>query len=409
MLSDDQVASIDKIASKYDCHAAQGDLVQTLQNIVTKNDLEGTRLSSECTGFLTANELKWETAKAKFINDNEAAETKYSDAKLAAKEKDENDVNAAKDTHDSAKLAAKETHEAAQLAAKDKYETARSAAKDKYDTEYPLVTTNANAIFDSVEAIWSVDGDLGSKIKAVETPWKEAEDASTTADGFHENAMSEKIKEIGDAEDAHTTSQGVCTTLKNDRAAHISSDVALLEKMEPLLKQLNICEDGTTTATSQDGKANEKLLSLLEVSTNTKCALAKKSLMSLLEVSGVPTGSYADFKARVETETAHMNTQKTDCDAKADADYAAIDKKYTDLETVAREDAKNKKVIFDNKKKEYDDEVIVGTDKMAVSVLQNLIFVLNYFCFTWHDISTVSFFFSNVIPSTTSLFNDNYI
>ena len=64
----------------------------------------------------------------------------------------------------------------------------------------------------------------------------------------------------------------------------ISSDIALLELIEPLFAQLKNC--------NKDSETND-----------TKCTLAKKSLMSILEVNGIPSGTFLDFKARIENVT----------------------------------------------------------------------------------------------------------
>merc|ERR1712166_1549324 len=106
-----------------------------------------------------------------------------------------------------------------------------------------------------VAAVWQTEGLLGTRISAVKTPMDDATTAHTNAETAEGTALANMQAAVGTiagtevydgvdgtATAAKATSLGVCATLLQQRQAHISSDQALLDKMEPLLQQLNICE-----------------------------------------------------------------------------------------------------------------------------------------------------------------------
>ena len=321
-----QLAAVQKMATQYDCHDASGDVVTTLQNIVRKNDAEGNRLAAECEGFKTTYATAWTAAKAKY-------DTEFPQVAI--------DANAAYD-----------------------------AATIAKNTAYTTATTALETRFNDVKAEWQTTEPLGTRISAVKTPMTTATTTHDTAVASEATALANKIAAIGTiAEDGvdgtatiqKATSLGVCNTLLNERQAHISSDVDLLDKMEPLLKQLKICEGSAHEAT---GQSNSKLLSLVEVDTRAKCALIRKSMTSLLEVSGVPTGSFADFKARVITETTYMNKEKTTCDGEANTAYTNVVTHHTSLWNAAKTLTEEKLAIKTSATAAYNAEVEIGEDRM---------------------------------------------
>jgi len=366
-LSSTQLAAVQKIATQYDCHDASGDLVTTLQNIVVKNDAEGTRLKNQCDGFRTTYEEQWTAAK-------QAYDTDFPQVTVDA-------VSA--------------------------YNTAITAKNSAYTT----ATNELEARFDGVAAVWQTEGLLGTRISAVKTPMTEATTAHTNAETAEGTALTNMQAAVGTiagtevydgvdgtATAAKATSLGVCATLLQQRQAHISSDQALLDKMEPLLQQLNICEgthateatpgllkagyrgvqsktrsgktcqkwtvqspqhhtrteseypdkglgdhnycrnpdgepDGIWCYTTEAGtrweycdpleQSNSQSLSLVEVDTRAKCALTQKKATSLIQLSSAasPSGTYQDFVRRVEDERAAAETGKTTCDQNAATAY----------------------------------------------------------------------------------------
>ena len=65
------------------------------------------------------------------------------------------------------------------------------------------------------------------------------------------------------------------------------------------------------------------MVSLLEISQKTKCALTQKKATSLIQLStsASPTGTYQDFVRRVEEEKTAAETGKTTCDQNAATAY----------------------------------------------------------------------------------------
>jgi len=408
-LSSTQLAAVQKIATQYDCHDASGDLVTTLQNIVVKNDAEGTRLKNQCDGFRTTYEEQWTAAK-------QAYDTDFPQVTVDA-------VSA--------------------------YNTAITAKNSAYTT----ATNELEARFDGVAAVWQTEGLLGTRISAVKTPMTEATTAHTNAETAEGTALANMRAAVGTiagtevydgvdgtATAAKATSLGVCATLLQQRQAHISSDQALLDKMEPLLQQLNICEgthateatpgllkagyrgvqsktrsgktcqkwtvqspqhhtrteseypdkglgdhnycrnpdgepDGIWCYTTEAGtrweycdpleQSNSQSLSLVEVDTRAKCALTKKSMMSLLEVGGVPEGSFQEFRARVITETTYMNTAKNTCDGAANRLYNGEKTRHTGLWNTAKTFTAGKLTIKTSATTAYNDEVAIGEARMV--------------------------------------------
>jgi len=408
-LSSTQLAAVQKIATQYDCHDASGDLVTTLQNIVVKNDAEGTRLKNQCDGFRTTYEEQWTAAK-------QAYDTDFPQVTVDA-------VSA--------------------------YNTAITAKNSAYTT----ATNELEARFDGVAAVWQTEGLLGTRISAVKTPMTEATTAHTNAETAEGTALTNMQAAVGTiagtevydgvdgtATAAKATSLGVCATLLQQRQAHISSDQALLDKMEPLLQQLNICEgthateatpgllkagyrgvqsktrsgktcqkwtvqspqhhtrteseypdkglgdhnycrnpdgepDGIWCYTTEAGtrweycdpleQSNSQSLSLVEVDTRAKCALTKKSMMSLLEVGGVPEGSFQEFRARVITETTYMNTAKNTCDGAANRLYNGEKTRHTGLWNTAKTFTAGQLTTKTEATTAFNAEVAIGEARMV--------------------------------------------
>ena len=61
-VSQADTALLEGLAAKYDCVAANGDLVQTLSNVVEANKAEASKLLDECTGFKASSQKSWQEA-----------------------------------------------------------------------------------------------------------------------------------------------------------------------------------------------------------------------------------------------------------------------------------------------------------------------------------------------------------
>ena len=65
-LSGSQLAQVHTLAAKYDCRSAKGDLVETINSIIVKNNEEAVALEAECKGFKSANEKAWADATSTY-------------------------------------------------------------------------------------------------------------------------------------------------------------------------------------------------------------------------------------------------------------------------------------------------------------------------------------------------------
>jgi len=90
-----------------------------------------------------------------------------------------------------------------------------------------------------------------------------------------------------------------------------------------ILGHCGIVDSDGSLAALAPWRAGITMVSLLEISQKTKCALTEKKATSLIQLStsASPTGTYQDFVRRVEEEKTAAETGKTTCDQNAATAY----------------------------------------------------------------------------------------
>ena len=354
-LSGSQLAQVHALAAKYDCRSAKGDLVETINSIIVKNNEEAVALKAECERFNDANKQAWADATALYdaqsiaipIEENELEHKKVFGADGANKvfESAASDWCVAEfmSTNTEYSCATYGTKVLPSKLEKDAADDAAESAKGEYDS-----ASAAHQQLELVQATAQKEyiAEVVRRKNVVDTE-RDAELAAATL-RTEQTLRTGKLAEDGttvitkSATTVQTEEKAECTRLYNLRSTHISSDSKLLDDIKPLLAQLKLCD---TDGTAQADEKNTKLLSLLETSAQAKCALANKQLQSFLEVSAVPSGTYEEFRNRVVTEKATMEAEKLNCDKVADDIFAKAkhDADALEKDTHARAEAAHEK------------------------------------------------------------------
>ena len=346
-------ATINALASKYNCRDASGDLVQTVDILIEKNSDETLRLESECTKLANQRHVEWTSAVDIF--DAESAKIEPEEEKALQKK-----VVIARsvsffisifffffpshtyiyyryslrfflylcvtffDTMFQAFASANE-----KWCVKQWIGDGSEAKRNKVVEDYACENKYGNQIKPDYDNRVKADSEFVTATETADAAEKKVCDrrtvsalkvktqASITMTGITDAGA---VKKDTYANAANTTTnlikhshsmrqEGIteCTSIYKKRGEHISSDRNLLKEMKVLLQQLNMC-DKTRFNTDVDAAFIE-----VEVATKVKCALTKDKLTSLIEVSATPAGKYSDFVARVTSETTHMESQYKGC------------------------------------------------------------------------------------------------
>ena len=341
-LSRSELATVHQLAAKYDCRSAKGDLVETINSIVVKNNEEAIALEAECKGFNDANKQAWADATSSYDaqsisipkEEDELEKNKVFGPEGANKvfESAAADWCIAEFTSADSAFSCT-TYGTKVLPSKQEMDLATVAAESATD-EY----TRASAAHDSLVV---VTADAEKDYRAEVVRLKSVADSQRDDKLAAATLLKEQTIHLGfksedgtittkSATTVQTEEKAECTRFYDLRSSHISSDSKLLDEIKPLLEQLKICD---TDGKAQADEKNTKLLSLLETSAQAKCAAANKKLQSFLEVSTVPVGSYEEFRTRVVTEVATMEAEKLTCDNAADQIFAKAESDANTLET----------------------------------------------------------------------------
>ena len=238
-LSAAHIMTMNRLATKYDCHDATGDLVTTIHNVVAANDQEGTRLQGECDAMITKHRADWTTATDlyntefdKIVPEETATETTKKGVANTQFSSVENQWCTEGFVMDGY-AGCGTTLGASVLPPKKAKDTADSEATDAiaaYDAAFKLHDEEETQSIADRKA-------MSNKIDGEKTTAKTImDDAFTTAEG-------ERAAGISAAETTQTEQKAECQRLFDERSAHISSDTNLLSKLKPLLEQLNICKN----------------------------------------------------------------------------------------------------------------------------------------------------------------------
>jgi len=338
-LSTANQAQIGALANHYNCHAASGDLVTTINNIIEKNSVETDRLKTECQGFLAAHTTNWANAKTTF-------ETDYAAVVPTENTAEENKITAATSAFDTITGAwcvanfAQTGYEGCYLSYGTEVADFKNA-KDTADRE----AEDAIAAHDAGELDYNAQNTASQQSVKTRRAAVAAQLVTNfnTKDGTYTTAAALLVTTMAATTSTRTTQKATCESLHLARSNHIASDTILLGKMKPLIDQINFCTGSKDTVFLQDDTSKAKL------ETQAKCASAKNKLSSFLQVGGVsPSGSYHDFVARVAEETKHANLQKQTCDEAADRNFETS---KTNAETLkaGSESAADKREFDDNK------------------------------------------------------------
>ena len=440
-------AVIEQLATKYDCHAAAGDLVTTVNNIVAANTKERVRLTTACA-----------TKAATHEHDKLAAETTFttSDASVAPAELETEQATLAEELaifnlaktkyctpeHFHTSAAAMNNGCTAYGSAVNDEDTVSIASRKIASDSADQAALDATQAHTTAQTKYTLDAAQSETDKTAHaTATETAKGAGLLVQTNADTASDTRVETDRTAlQTTKETTQRECAAVKTARDAHIASDDKIVKAMKPLLQQLNICEGiHATEATpglhkagyrgvqsktrsgktcqkwtvqsphhhtrteseypdkglgdhnycrnpdNEDGgiwcytteagtrweycdplaQSNSQSLSLVEVDTRAKCALTKKSMMSLLEVGGVPEGSFQEFRARVITETTYMNTAKNTCDGAANRLYNGEKTRHTGLWNTAKTFTAGQLTTKTEATTAFNAEVAIGEARMV--------------------------------------------
>merc|ERR1711865_130463 len=253
-----QSAFLERVAVKYNCRAKQGNMVDMLAEIVTKNTEERKMNAENCSADIGAIEKDFNVLIS-------SEESKADGEHTATKDAETKRMSDADTTHN--KIVSKHEQRVAnaksEIGPKTKEVQVRKEALDKRQAELDdeAVVVKADQK--------SVDERHGRSIGGAE---KRRDQAKEVAD---------KEKKITETESnrMYLKSKSECKKEKENREKLVASDRKLIEEIRPLLESLTRCKGGKAAGRTSAKHTHAKESMLLEVQAQTEVACAANAFI----------------------------------------------------------------------------------------------------------------------------------
>merc|ERR1711865_1300272 len=347
-----QSAFLERVAVKYNCRAKQGNMVDMLAEIVTKNTEERKMNAENCSADIGAIEKDFNVLIS-------SEESKADGEHTAAKDAETKRMSDADTTHN--KIVSKHEQRVAnaksEIGPKTKEVQVHKEALDKRQAELDDEAVVVKADQKSVDErhVRSIGGAEKRRDQAKEVADKEKKITETESNRMYLKSKSE------------------CKKDKENREKLVASDRKLIEEIRPLLESLTRCKGGKAAGRTSAKHTHAKESMLLEVQAQTEVACAANAfiefpkfgpdtkvrmasahveLMSLLDMYDPAsarsekknskstekkpplsevTGTYSNWEDRVQQEEKHTASVYDSCHGEA---QATLKSENSDAQTV---------------------------------------------------------------------------
>lgn len=329
---------VDALATKYDCHNEEANLVDTLKNILKKNEERQAASTTTCEA------------------DRAQATQEQSESKARALALFNNNTAKFAET-----LAKKKSATAAELL---HVQTSQQSKVDAATAAATAATQHLNAnksAYEAQKTQWAV----ANRTHAESLAEAKAILAATLSDNADTKA--ESLKAAADAHDAavdaaskaHATKKAACAQAFNATKASLNMEHETIASVEALVNKLKLCEQGTATATTGSSQGlrarvvdEQPAATVLLETSATACMRMREQLRSLAPPAvpaGQVTGDVDDFKARLQALRGKNQATKTQCLTAGENAYQAAVTRANNAQAAANDAADR---VFDQANKD---------------------------------------------------------